>query len=119
MKTRIVLCFIFSLLLFSVMAELPSAPPPVPGEVEDQAEQQTVGEQATITTAGSTLTVSADASVQELQQKIAVLEDELSALKKKSAFLSTPFIISLSINITLLILIFYLLKKVKNQPAQY
>jgi len=112
MKKEIGLLVLFTVLLGSALAELPSAPPPAPGGFEVSEEQEVV------TTESSSVST-ADASVQELQQKIASLEKELSEAKKdESELLSTPFIISLSINLTLLILVFYLFKKSREQ-AQY
>ncbi len=102
---------VFMLLLLSSLAELPPAPPAAPGGFEEQISVQEVN---TIAVTESTV------SVEELQQKITSLEAELSAAQKnKAGLLSTPFIISLSVNITLLILIFYLLKKAKEQTPQF
>lgn len=109
MKKGISLFLIITLitLTFSALAALPSSPPPSPGGFEETSSEQITasdnGNNIITSAQNSSVLTSLDARITALESKLEKLEQEKEQLQgQNSGVFSTPFIILLSINLTLL-----------------
>jgi TolA-binding protein len=121
-KASLIAILLLITLSFSGLAALPSSPPPSPGGFEETPSEQITASDNNDSNndliqaaPNSSVLTLLEARITALESKVEKLEQEKGQLEK-SGFFSTPFIILLSINLTLLGFIIYFF--FIHRPAQ-
>lgn len=121
MKRWIIFCLVFSSIISGVA--LPPSQPPSPGGFDEQpaAPEPSIELQTESQDVVQVLSPDVEENSKDLEKRVSSLEEKVHDLEIDSGIFSIPFIILLSINITLVVMMayfFFLHKPGQFQPPQ-